>query len=94
MFSGASTAYIQAVDRALGFWIRPHSAAHAFGVACAVDSAVRVRESMIESGYLRYRSPGSCSGTDIRPPIEAEYRIYRFLSGPHVVFSKRLEGCS
>ena len=75
----------------LEFWIRPHSAAHAFGVACAVDSAVRVRESMIESGYLRYRSPGSCSGTNIRTPIEAEYRIYRFLSGPPVVASERLE---
>ena len=78
----------------LGFRIRPHSAAHAFDIACAVDLAVCVRESMIEPGYLRYRSSGSCSGTDIRPPIEAEYRIYRFLSGPPVVTSERFGGRS
>ena len=71
-----------------------HSAAHALDVACAVDSAVSVRESIIEPGYFRYRSSGSCSRTDIRPPIEAEYRIYRFLSGPHVVASERFEGRS
>ena len=52
----------------LGFWIRPHSAAHAIDVACAVDSAVRVRGSMITSEYLRYRSsvhvPGRYPATD------------------------------
>ena len=68
----------------LGFWIRPHSAAHAIDVACAVDSAVRVRESMIESGYLRYRSsvhvPGRYPATDssrvsnIPVPIRATRR--------------------
>ena len=69
----------------------PHSVAHALNVACAVDSAVCVRKSIIVPEYFRYRSSGSCSGTDIQPPIEAEYRIYRFISGPPVVASERLE---
>ena len=95
---GASTVYILFEDR---LWIIDSRIldSASFGCSCyrcsmcrrlgsscpGVDDQVRVLEISVIC---------SCSRTDIRPPMEAKYRIYRFLSRPPVVASERPEGCS